>query len=134
MKADAPEVERIEVADATARLAELVAGVARERREVIFTTDDKPVARLIPPARLPEDDPGEHDGLPEPDGPAVIGTARGEFAVPDDLDEPLAFGDDDGDLDDIPEPTGPPKLGVARGEFVVPDDFDAPLDEFKEYM
>jgi antitoxin (DNA-binding transcriptional repressor) of toxin-antitoxin stability system len=64
---------------AHAQLADALAAV-EQGEEVVLIKDGEPVARLVPV---------EAPALQAPLGPRKAGSARGQFTVPDDFDEPL---------------------------------------------
>ncbi|HEX2076383.1 MAG TPA: type II toxin-antitoxin system prevent-host-death family antitoxin [Longimicrobium sp.] len=70
---------RKEIDVAQGQLADALAAV-EQGEEVVLVRDGEPVARLMPM---------EEHALPAPLGPRKAGSARGQFTVPDDFDEPL---------------------------------------------
>ena len=92
----------VDLAEAAERLEEL-AEAASNGTEFVLTRGDRPVARLVAaePARSThdgDDASADEDWLghlahdptaPRATGPMRLGTARGQFVVPDDFDEPL---------------------------------------------
>jgi antitoxin (DNA-binding transcriptional repressor) of toxin-antitoxin stability system len=91
----------IDVAEAQQRPADFIAE-AQQGAEVIITSDDQPIARLV--------------ALPGLRRRPTFGSARGLISMSHDFDEPLTL--------------DPPrrKAGSAEGMITMFDDFDEPLD------